>query len=56
MPIAVSIMHSLSEQLQAVCWELTASGLFFLGVNGHVDGFDWVFCLLVRCCLVELGR
>lgn len=27
----------------AVDCELTASGLFFLGVDRHVGGFDWVF-------------
>jgi len=40
---------------RAVDCELTASGLFFLRVDRHVDGFDWFFWTLIKCCLVELG-
>jgi hypothetical protein len=24
-------------------------------VDRHVDGFDWFFWTLIKCCLVELG-
>jgi hypothetical protein len=44
MPIAVSVMHLLS--VSCLVYELTASGLFFFGVDGHVNGFDWGFLVV----------
>jgi hypothetical protein len=51
MPIAVSVMRSSrvsARELLVV--ELTASGLFFFGVDGHVDGFGLGVSWLVWCC------
>jgi hypothetical protein len=50
MPIAVSVMRSSCVGArELLVEELTASGLFFFGVDGHVDDF-WLGVDLMWCC------